>query len=429
MANVRAQAAHTLYNVVDRGISLTAALPRYSEHLSAQDKALMQQICFGVLRHLPSLEFYCQQLLEQPLKGKRRVYQFLLYVGLYQLEHMRVPEHAAVAETVNALESMRAPGLKGLVNAVLRNYQRQHSDLKEQAEQIDACRYNHPGWLIKKLKRDYPEQWQDIIAQNQLQAPMWLRVNERQYNRDEYAQLLTEQGLTFSTDEQFAHGICLDKAIDVFKLPGFKEGASSVQDAAAQQAAVLLAPEDGDLILDACAAPGGKTCHILERADADVLALDSDPDRLDRVSANLQRINLDARLECARAEDVDTWWDGKQFDRILLDVPCSATGVIRRHPDIKWLRRNTDIDELAQLQKEILHAIWPLLKPGGTLLYATCSVLSEENQQQVAAFLAAHEDAQHVALHSDDTSAVPGWQFLPGKADGFYYAKITKQSD
>ncbi|MEO2268827.1 16S rRNA (cytosine(967)-C(5))-methyltransferase RsmB [Pseudoalteromonas sp. YIC-656] len=427
MSNVRAQAAHTLFQVVDKGISLSVALPRYSRDLSPQDKALMQQMCFGVLRYLPSLEFYCQQLLEQPLKGKSRVYQFLLYVGLYQLQHMRVPEHAAVAETVNALKSMRATGLKGLVNAVLRNFQRRQIELEEQAQQIDACKYNHPGWFIKKLQRDYPNEWQTIIQNNQQQAPMWLRVNNRLNGRQAYADSLSEKGIEFTLDDQFADAIRLTKAMDVFALPGFADGACSVQDAAAQQAARLLAPQNGERILDACAAPGGKTCHILELADANVVALDADAQRLDRVRENLDRLNMDAELICAQAQDTDSWHKGEQFDRVLLDVPCSATGVIRRHPDIKWLRRGTDIDELAKLQAQILEAIWPLVKSGGVLLYATCSVLSEENQEQIKSFLAHHDDALHVPLHDADTTDQPGWQMLPGLTDGFYYAKIIKQ--
>ncbi|MCF2863809.1 16S rRNA (cytosine(967)-C(5))-methyltransferase RsmB [Pseudoalteromonas sp. Cnat2-41] len=427
MSNVRAQAAHTLYHVVDRGVSLSAALPRYSRDLNPKDKALMQQICYGVLRYLPSLEFYCQQLLDEPLKGKRRVYQFLLYVGLYQLIHMRVPEHAAVGETVNALKAMRAPGLKGLVNAVLRSFQRQRDELEAAATQIDACKYNHPGWLLKKLKRDYPEHWHTIVAQNQAQAPMWLRVNQRQYTCEQYAHLLSKQGIEYSQFADYQDAIKLKKAVDVQKLPEFFAGASSVQDAAAQQAARLLGAQDGEYVLDACAAPGGKTCHILELADAKVMALDCDAERLDKVRANLQRLQLDAELVCAQAQDTESWWQGQQFDRILLDVPCSATGVIRRHPDIKWLRRHSDIDELAKLQGQILDAIWPLLKPGGTLLYATCSVLSEENQEQMKAFFTRHRDAQHSPLHEQDSIAQPGWQLLPGDTDGFYYAKIIKQ--
>ncbi|BBN80032.1 ribosomal RNA small subunit methyltransferase B [Pseudoalteromonas sp. A25] len=427
MANVRALAAETLFQVVDKGQSLSTQLPYAAKQLNPKDKALLQQICYGVLRHLPTLEHYCQQLLDQPLKGKRRVFQFLLYVGMYQLQYMRTPEHAAVAETVNALQSMRAPGLKGLVNAILRTFQRQFTELQDSANRIPVCQYNHPGWFIKKVQAAYPDKWQDILEANQEQAPMWLRVNRTHYSVDEYSELLDEAGIAHCLEPRFEDGIVLDKPCDVYNLPGFREGACSVQDAAAQLAARYLAPQDGERILDACAAPGGKTCHILELANAHVDALDADSERLLRVEDNLKRLALQANCIHADASTPNDWWIGQLYDRILLDVPCSATGVIRRHPDIKWLRRNSDIDDLAQLQKQILNNIWPLLKPGGTLLYATCSVLPTENQEQVAAFLQSTHDAMHQPLHDNDTPSTPGLQLLPGISDGFYYAKITKQ--
>jgi 16S rRNA (cytosine967-C5)-methyltransferase len=427
MANVRALAAETLFQVVDKGQSLSALLPRAAQKLGPKDKALLQQICYGVLRYLPTLEHYCQQLLEQPLKGKRRVFQFLLYVGMYQLQYMRTPEHAAVAETVNALQSMRAPGLKGLVNAILRTFQRQFNELEDSASRIPVCEYNHPGWFIKKVQAAYPEQWQAILHANQEQAPMWLRVNRAHYTVAEYSELLAEAGIAHDVDSTFTDGIILQKPCDVYTLPGFREGACSVQDAAAQLAARYLAPQDGERILDACAAPGGKTCHILELANANVDALDADSERLLRVQENLSRLALRANCIHADASAPEAWWDGQQYDRILLDVPCSATGVIRRHPDIKWLRRNSDIDDLAALQKQILDNIWPLLKPGGTLVYATCSVLPAENKEQVASFLSRTQDALHQPLHDNDTESSPGLQLLPGNSDGFYYAKITKK--
>ncbi|MBE0370039.1 16S rRNA (cytosine(967)-C(5))-methyltransferase RsmB [Pseudoalteromonas aurantia] len=427
MANVRALAAEVLYQVVDKGQSLNTQLPFAAQKVHGKDKALLQQICYGVLRYLPTLEHYCQQLLEQPLKGKRRVYQFVLYVGMYQLQYMRVPEHAAVAETVAAVESMRAPGLKGLINAILRTFQRQQAELEASANLIPVCQFNHPGWFIKKLQATYPDTWQDILDENQQQAPMWLRVNQQHYTTAEYSEMLDEDGIEHSTDAQYQDGILLDKPCDVFTLPGFREGACSVQDAAAQLAARLLDPQDDDLILDACAAPGGKTCHILELADARVHALDADDQRLERVEQNLKRIGLRAECIHADASTPDTWWNSTPYDRILLDVPCSATGVIRRHPDIKWLRRKTDIDDLAELQASILKNIWPLLKPGGTLIYATCSVLPEENAQQVAQFITQTNDAIHHPLHDNDTPEQPGMQLLPGLSDGFYYAKLTKK--
>lgn len=426
MANVRALAAQTLFQVVDKGQSLTAQLPYASQKLPVKDRALLQQMCYGVLRYLPSLENYCQQLLDQPLRGKRRVFQFLLYVGIYQLQHMRVPAHAAVAETVNALKSLGAPGMKGLVNAVLRNFQRQQATLEQSANEIMVCQYNHPSWFIKKLQAAYPDKWTDILEENQLQAPMWLRVNQRQADTDTYAKQLDQADIDYTLDESHPDGILLDHPVDVTKLPGFSTGASSVQDAAAQMAARLLSPQDGDNILDACAAPGGKTCHILELADSQVTALDADEKRLERVTDNLNRLSLTAQCVHGLADEPDNWWQGEQFDRILLDVPCSATGVIRRHPDIKWLRRAADIDELAKLQAKILDNIWPLLKSGGTLVYATCSVLPEENHKQINAFLSRTEDAQHIALHAQDKVEQPGLQLLPGITDGFYYAKLQK---
>ncbi|WP_440054624.1 16S rRNA (cytosine(967)-C(5))-methyltransferase RsmB [Pseudoalteromonas sp. T1lg65] len=426
MSNVRALAAQTLYQVVDKGASLSAQLPLATAQLEGKDKALLQQICYGVLRYLPSLEHYCQQLLEQPLKGKRRVFQFLLYVGIYQLQHMRVPAHAAVAETVNALQVMNAPGLKSLVNAILRTFQRQQAELEKSTEAIPACHYNHPGWFINKVKAAYPEQWQNILLANQQQAPMWLRVNQAKYSTAEYAQLLDDAEIAYSLNPDFQDGILLDNPVDVKSLPYFLDGACSVQDAAAQLAARLLTPADNENILDACAAPGGKTCHILELADAHVTALDADAERLLRVQQNLARIGLNAQCLQGDAAKPETWWDNTQFDRILLDVPCSATGVIRRHPDIKWLRRAQDIDALAALQHSIINNIWPLLKSGGTLVYATCSVLPQENSAQIQRFLAETPDAQLVPLHDKDTAEQPGLQLLPGVTDGFYYAKLTK---
>ncbi|KZN44299.1 16S rRNA (cytosine(967)-C(5))-methyltransferase RsmB [Pseudoalteromonas luteoviolacea] len=427
MANVRALAAQTLFEVVDKGNSLTAQLPYASQQLPHKDRALLQQMCYGVLRHLPSLEHYCQNLLDQPLRGKRRVFQFLLYVGIYQLQHMRVPAHAAVAETVNALNPLRAPGMKSLVNAVLRNFQRQQTELEASANEILVCQYNHPSWFIKKLQAAYPQDWQAILESNQLQAPMWLRVNQQQGSTPAYSAKLDKADIAHSVNDDFEDGILLTQPVDVKALPSFDKGACSVQDAAAQMAARLLAPQDGDIILDACAAPGGKTCHILELADAKVTALDADAKRLERVTDNLNRLSLHADCVHGLADQPDDWWQGEQFDRILLDVPCSATGVIRRHPDIKWLRRAADIDELAALQAKILDNIWPLLKTGGTLVYATCSVLPDENHEQIKAFLARTDNATHIALHDQDNAEQPGLQLLPGTTDGFYYAKLQKQ--
>ncbi len=429
--NLRARCAECLYQVVDRGRSLSDALPQVQQGIdNAKDKALMAQICYGVLRMLPTLDFCCSKLLDKPLKGKKRVFQFLLYVGLYQLIAMRIPAHAALSETVEGAQSLKAGGLKGMINAVLRNFQRNQAQLLADAEQVETCRYNHPSWFIKKLKSHYPESWQDILMANQQQAPMWLRVNAKQFNKGQYLDHLAQADIAAVGYDALDMGIRLEKPTDVTKLPGFAEGSCSVQDGAAQFAAQLMQVKAGERVLDACAAPGGKTCHMLELApDIDMTAIDCDPKRLNSVSENLTRLKLAAKLIAADASDIDSWYDGKPFDRILLDAPCSATGVIRRHPDIKWLRRGADIEALAELQWQILCGMWQLLKPGGTLVYATCSVLPEENKQQMIRFLNETQDAKLDSIGPQDTEQSPGWQLLPGEndCDGFYYCRLVKE--
>ncbi len=368
--NVRAAAASALYQVVDLGHSLSNALPAAQQQIRPRDHALLQEICYGVLRQLPRLESISQALMEKPLKGKQRVFHFLILVGLYQLSFMRIPAHAAVGETVEGAQDLQGPRLRGLINAVLRNYQRDQEGLDAQATSHDAGRYGHPGWLLKLLKESYPEQWQQIVEANNSKAPMWLRVNHQHHTRAEYQALLEQAGIVTTPHAQAEDALCLETPCDVHQLPGFAEGWVSVQDAAAQLALTYLAPQAGELILDCCAAPGGKTAHILERIpESQVVAIDCDKTRLKRVRENLQRLQLTAQVICGDARYPQQWWQGEQFDRILLDAPCSATGVIRRHPDIKWLRRADDIAALAELQREILDAMWQQLKPGGSLVY------------------------------------------------------------
>ncbi|CSC46577.1 sun protein [Vibrio cholerae] len=418
--------ASALYQVVDLGHSLSNALPAAQQQIRPRDHALLQEICYGVLRQLPRLESISQALMEKPLKGKQRVFHFLILVGLYQLSFMRIPAHAAVGETVEGAQDLKGPRLRGLINAVLRNYQRDQEGLDAQATSHDAGRYGHPGWLLKLLKESYPEQWQQIVEANNSKAPMWLRVNHQHHTRAEYQALLEQAGIVTTPHAQAEDALCLETPCDVHQLPGFAEGWVSVQDAAAQLALTYLAPQAGELILDCCAAPGGKTAHILERTpESQVVAIDCDETRLKRVRENLQRLQLTAQVICGDARYPQQWWQGEQFDRILLDAPCSATGVIRRHPDIKWLRRADDIAALAELQREILDAMWQQLKPGGSLVYATCSITPQENRLQVKAFLERTPDARLVG--SDP--AQPGRQILPGEEamDGFYYAVLGKQ--
>ena len=426
--NLRALAATACYQVVDQGKSLSDVLQKAQQELdSPLDKALLQEICFGVMRYLPQLETVCQKLMDKPLVKHLRPLQFLIYVGLYQLKFLRVPDHAAIGETVEAARAIKGQSLTGLINAVLRSVQRQ-PEVFDFSQAPLAVQYNHPGWIIQQLQQAYPEQWQQILAENQQKAPLWLRVNQLRTTPEAYLAALAEQGIAAS--QPFAYLPCallLEQASDVTLLPGYSDGWFSVQDGAAQHAAYFLGARNKDSVLDACCAPGGKTCHILELApEADVLALDKDPRRLDRVYDNLDRLGLDARVMTADAADPDDWAGFQTFDRILLDVPCSATGVIRRHPDIRWLRKKTDIAPLVELQQQILRKIWPLLKSGAELLYATCSVLPEENLQQIQVFLAEHPDSKLIPLA--DSHPDLHWQILPGQQqmDGFFYAKLRK---
>jgi len=429
--NLRAEAAKCLLAVMDKGQSLSDALPKSQAVIAPKDGALLQEMCFGAIRYFPKYDAITNQLLSKKLKGKQRVFHHLIIIGLYQLDQMRVPEHAAVAETVQATLALKAQGLKGLVNACLRNYMRSKEQLESKVNS-PVVEYSHPSWFIKRVRAAYPESWQSILTQNLERAPMWLRVHENNETAAAFEDALRAAGIEFSQPLTEPYSILLSKPKPVEALPGFDAGWFTVQDGAAQQAARLLQPKDDELILDACAAPGGKTCHILALAKAKVVAADIDQTRLDRVSENLNRLKETAQLVCGDLSDAETLNEHERFDRILLDAPCSATGVIRRHPDIKWLRRNEDIEQLASLQRAILDTLWQKLKPGGTLLYATCSILPEENKQQMQQFLADTPNARLDSLgHSDldESTTNPGWQILPGEhsMDGFYYCRLIKQ--
>jgi len=433
--NVRALAAKVLNQVVEQGQSLSQALPVAQKDLNPKDKALLQMLCYGVLRTLPRLDFFCRSLMQKPLKGKQRAMHFLILVGFYQLLYTRIPSHAAVGETVNGVKALKAPGLKGMVNGVLRSFLREQEALIEKADQQDTLKYCHPGWLVKRLQNFYGvEKAAVIMTENNQQAPMWLRVNSLHHTREEYRSLLSTAELASinALDAENSNALRLEKATDVYKLPGFTEGWVSVQDGAAQLAAHYLDAQPNDLILDACAAPGGKTVHTLELQPQikQMVAVDADDKRLIRVQENLERLKLQATVIHGDASKPDDWWQGEQFDRILCDAPCSATGVIRRHPDIRWLRRDSDIAELVSLQKNILNALWDKLKPGGILLYATCSILPDENELQVKRFLETRSDATLIPLSEQYNSDTQGRQLLPNEdaMDGFYYAKLQKNA-
>jgi 16S rRNA (cytosine967-C5)-methyltransferase len=433
--NIRALAARCCFAVVDKGRSLSDELPKNQAKVEGKDKGLLQELCYGVLRYLPALEHELRQLMDKPLKGKQRVGHFLILVGIYQVKHTRIPDHAAVSETVAATKPLKCDFLRGLINGVLRNVQRNlaREAAKEDTATLDkklpdAIKYSHPSWFIKKLQSAYPEQWQEILNANLERPPMWLRVNQLHHSVKQYLVLLDQADIEVALVDDKSSAIKLSSAIDVNKLPGFTDGWVSVQDGAAQQAAMLLNSQTGDAVLDCCAAPGGKTCHILELTPnlASMTAIDIEESRLLRVEENLTRLNLSANVIAADAASQE-WWDGQQFDRILLDAPCSGTGVIRRHPDIKWLRKADDIEKLTVLQQQILKNIWSLLKPGGTLLYATCSILPEENIQQIQQFVSENSDAKLIPITNEQTDI--GWQILPNEQsmDGFYYAKLEKQ--
>ncbi|WP_392566396.1 16S rRNA (cytosine(967)-C(5))-methyltransferase RsmB [Utexia brackfieldae] len=418
--NLRAVAANTLYQVMEKGQSLSVALPPLQKPLDDKDSALVAEICFGILRTLPKQEFIIQQLMDKVLTGKNRILHYLLMVGIYQLTQTRVPPHAAIAETVNAAVSLKKMAFKGLVNGVLRQFQRQQNELTTLFEQ-KGNQSLHPTWLLKRIQQAYPDNWSHIIEANNQKPPMWLRVNQQHHTTDGYLQLLSAEDIEAKKSEQLDGAIQLASPIAVTRLPGFAEGWVTVQDLSAQQAGKLLAPKNHELILDVCAAPGGKTTHILEIApQARVMAVDIDQYRLKKVAENLARLNQSADIKVGDGRYPEQFCQGLLFDRILLDAPCSATGVIRRHPDIKWLRHDNDIDELSTLQSEILQAIWPYLKPEGVLVYATCSILPEENQLQIARFLTQVQDAvvldqmiQHVPTNQG--------------GDGFFYTVLRKK--
>lgn len=434
--SVRAAAARGVARVIQGG-SLNDLLPAILGSISEPaDKALTQELVYGSLRWAPRLEFMLSKLLDRPVRKREPRVHALLMVGLYQLFYTRVPPHAAVAETVEAARLMKKPWAVSLTNAVLRRAQREADGLIEAADEHPVGSTAHPDWLLDVLRQDWPEDWRAIVSGNNGRPPMTLRVNTRKQPRDAALEALRETGLGAQLHPIASDGIQLDSPVDVHRLPGFAEGALSVQDAAAQLAADLLDPKAGERVLDACAAPGGKSAHVLERCPdlARLVAVDRDPERLDRVAENLARLELSAQLLVGDAAKPETWWDDIPFDRILVDAPCSATGVIRRHPDIKLLRRRKDIASLAGLQARILDALWPLLAPGGRLVYATCSVLAAENSDQVAAFIRRHPDAVAVPIAVNGVSSWGrpsgfGRQVLPGDADmdGFFYAVIVKQ--
>jgi 16S rRNA (cytosine967-C5)-methyltransferase len=429
MSDPRLAAVRILLQVTQRGESLDRAIDRAAGDVGP----LARELAHGVLRWYPRLRALALALLERPLRARDHDVELVILVGLYQLRELRTPDHAAIHSSVETVVALRKPWARGLVNAVLRAYQRDHGALETKIEQDPEARWDHPLWLIERFQADWPDDFKTVLAAGNARPPMTLRVNRLRRDREEYRRQLEAAAIAALDHPIAPDALVLEQAQEAYSLPGFGDGLVSVQDAGAQLAALWLAPGPGMRVLDACAAPGGKTAHILETQAqlAELVALDIDVDRLSKVEGNLDRLGLSATVLQGDAARPESWWDGRRFQRILLDAPCSATGVIRRHPDIKLLRRPEDVRALALRQRAMLQALWPLLEPGGMLLYSTCSVLREENHGNIAWFLDQQEDA---ALEQDYADCGhpenTGCQILPGDQgmDGFFYAPIRRKS-
>jgi len=430
VADPRALAAQALADVV-AGQSLRAAFAAFSTKLhDVRDRALLSSLLHEGARWWLRYDAALGGWLEQPLRQRDAAIHALLVLGLVQLEILGLPEYAAVAATVDAARALRKPQLAGLVNAVLRRWLRERAARNAELDSAGPTRSAHPQWSIDALAADWPHEIDAILAANNTAAPLWLRVNRRRTTRAELAARLRDAGIESTLPAPLADALVLAQSCDVTALPGYADGAFSVQDGAAQCAAALLDLHAGQRVLDACAAPGGKSAHILETAAVDLLALDRDPARLPRLRENLSRLGLKADVRSGDGGNPTAWWDGNAFDRILLDAPCSATGIIRRQPDIKLHRRAADIDALAATQVRLLDALWPLLKPGGRLVYATCSMLAAENARQIEAFLQRQPHGQLLSPQLGWHAAGAGEQNLPGAGgmDGFFYAIVQKSN-
>ncbi len=424
--NCRHLAYNVLVDVVRQGQSFNSQLitKRYPS-LDGRNQAFTTHLCFGVLRHYFVLQTTITFLLDKPLKPKDNDLQLLLMLGLYQLFYTDIPQHAAIHATVDACKRI-APFAKGLINGVLRNALRQEEKIKP----LLVANNSHPVWLREYWQKYWPADWQAIIQANQQHPPFVLRVNRRKTNRTDYLTMLEAAHIPAQNINLCDEGILIADDVPIQSLPNFQEGWVSVQDSSAQLAANLLKLAPGQRVLDACAAPGGKTAHMLELEPLlEVVAIEKDPTRVALLQSTLDRLQLTANIYCADASNPDSWWDKALFDRILLDAPCSATGVIRRHPDIKLHRKPSDLKQLTKTQNTLLSQLWPLLKPGGILLYATCSTLAAENVEQISQFLATQANALELPI--DAKWGIPqsvGRQILPGQdgMDGFYYARLMK---
>jgi 16S rRNA (cytosine967-C5)-methyltransferase len=433
--SARLQALWWLTSVIQDGRSVNDILTH--QQVNPSESAFAKQLLFGSLRYYHQLKAILDQLIEKPLKQKDLDVFAVLLLGVYQLRYLSVPDHAALSESVELTRKIKKSWASGLVNGILRNYQRQFSEIDKKLAKANTFQFSHPNWIINQLAVDWLDDYQTILTANNLRAPMVIRVNQQKIGLDAYRDQLECAELSASIHPLAPDALVLDSACDVYKLPGFEQGLVSVQDAAAQLVVELLDLKPNLKVLDGCAAPGGKTTHILQRQpDVELTSVEMSAKRLEKISQTLERLGIDAdrhcQLKCADILALDDWWDGEYFDRILIDVPCSAVGVIRRNPDIKLHRKKQDLVNIVVLQAKILHRVWPLLKPGGRLVYATCSVFKDENERQILHFLE-NTDAEIVRLAPEIDSQMPrhseiGHQIFPGESlmDGFYLCGLVK---
>ena len=431
--SARAAAAGVLNAVLVNRRSLASAKSAVDELPDARDRGLAMELVNGVLRWRFRLEALLAKLLSKPLRKKDRDLQIILLIALYELIELNSPDYAVVNEAVVQARRRGKKWAASLVNAVLRSFIRERQSLEAAVDRDRIARFSHPRWLVELIAQDWPDSVEQILAANNQRPPMWLRVNQSRLSAADYKGQLEAQGMGVQRHPQAEMALKLETPLDVSRLPGFREGLVSVQDASAQLAAQLLDVSGAQRMLDVCAAPGGKTCHVLEAAAGiDMTAVELEPSRMLKVQQNLDRLGLEARLIVADASRADDWWDGEPFDRILVDAPCSASGVIRRHPDIKSLRQADDLQSLADVQQRILMESWRMLKPGGILLYVTCSILRQENESQIERLLSQQADAAELPVDEGWGLACPrGRQLLPGDmdGDGFYFARVQKQGD
>ena len=430
-ADTRALAARGLAEIALRGASLRDVMERSAPRLAdPRDRALLMALLSEGARWWLRFDAAIDGLLEKSLRHKDPAVHALLVLGLVQLEILQLQDYAAVAATVEAVRALKRPQLAGLVNAVLRRWQRERESLLAKLDAKPQTRHAHPAWLAAALQRDWPAQADTVMAADNREPPLMLRVNRQRCERQALIDQLLAAGYEASTHPWLSDALLLPHSSDVTRMPGFEDGWFAVQDGSAQVAADLADLHAGLRVLDACAAPGGKACHLLERAQIDLTALEFDAGRAERIRQNLMRLRLDAKLVVGDAGSPKGWWKEPAFDRILIDAPCSATGVLRRRPDVRLHRRESDIAAMQLQQQRILSALWPLLAPGGRLVYITCSVLRAENEAIVAELLASQPDAESVAFTLPvGQAASVGWQILPGDGDldGMYYAVLKKR--